>query len=415
MCETSRQPILTGDSGSRRKNSRKKIWQLDVSFHCCIIGTCLTMDELRLISKKHLLKTTNNTCDYELHSAFVYMVQYSNETAHYCQKYLDKKYRSLIKKYAGLKSDSEFQLLWQRASASGDVAGTYWTLVTHPNTSSAFCDKIYGDVHMLSHLSGASARTDIKTLGKLRHEKTKLEQRFSEQSEMLYKRLQKKQTQIDTLKDKVTLCEQDAQKIRDLKSRVRELELNNKKPANNTTNGLPIIASGTSIKIGILEKKNYELEEQIAKEKEANRLLDLKLTEGLTERNAAENCLQALLVQNCDKACNAIDMGSDPSINLDGQYILYVGGRVNQCRYFRLLVEQRNGSFLHHDGGREQGPSKLNGDLAKADAVVCPIDCISHSAFKSVKTHCVKQQKQLIMIAHASLASFTKGLSEVVV
>ena len=62
---------------------------------------------------------------------------------------------------------------------------------------------------------------------------------------------------------------------------------------------------------------------------------------------------------------------------------------------------------------KEEGRDKLNSVLSQADIVVCPTDCISHDAYKCVKQHCTRQDKQLVMIPHASLASFKNGLSKI--
>ena len=91
--------------------------------------------------------------------------------------------------HAGLQSDYEIQLLWITVFTSGDVAGIYWALVTHPNATEKFPHKIYGDVHMLSHFSGATARTDIKLLGKLRRDKSTVEKELKEKSEALSRKL----------------------------------------------------------------------------------------------------------------------------------------------------------------------------------------------------------------------------------
>ena len=54
---------------------RRKLWELERHYHCSVIGTCLTLTELRKIQRQlkgivHALDT-----DYDLHRVFVVAVQ----------------------------------------------------------------------------------------------------------------------------------------------------------------------------------------------------------------------------------------------------------------------------------------------------------------------------------------------------
>ena len=82
------------------------------------------------------------------------------------QKLLEQKFQSIIRKF----EDYSAQMLndaWEEAVAAGDISGTYWTLLTHPLTPNDLLDRIFGDIHMLSHISGASLRTDVTQIGRL--------------------------------------------------------------------------------------------------------------------------------------------------------------------------------------------------------------------------------------------------------
>lgn len=48
--------------------------------------------------------------------------------------------------------------------------------------------------------------------------------------------------------------------------------------------------------------------------------------------------------------------------------------------YLQALVEQRNSQLIHHDSGLEDGHQRLSQLLAMADAVLCPVDCVSQDA-----------------------------------
>src|SRR5262249_49906026 len=73
---------------------------------------------------------------------------------------------------------------------------------------------------------------------------------------------------------------------------------------------------------------------------------------------------------------------------LEATSILYVGGRPNQIPMLRGLIEDAGGTFLHHDGGIEHSLAQLPGLVSRADIVLFPTDCVSHSAITMVKRVC---------------------------
>ena len=46
--------------------------------------------------------------------------------------------------------------LWNRCLRDGEVPGPYWALLTHPATTTDLALAAFGEVHMLSHMVGAS-------------------------------------------------------------------------------------------------------------------------------------------------------------------------------------------------------------------------------------------------------------------
>jgi len=401
-----------------KKNIRKKLWQLHTSFHCSVIGTCLTLEELRFIAKNHLPAASHGAPDHELHSAFVYLAKQADGVIRHCQKRLDKKFNSIIKRCARIKDSTELLSIWEAVLSSGDIAGTYWMLVTHPYTGEQLLERAFGEVHMLSHLSGASTRTDIKLLGKTRHEKALAEVALTRNNDDFSKRLVKKQNEIDHLKKIQTQLKQDTIEVRQLRKRIHAFESSQKhQQLQKNIEDISESLYTTTEKLNILKRHHQALEIKLKNEQKRTAFLEQEVAENLKEQHTTEATLEKLLspihndrLQNdhqksCQQNC--------PINNLEGRNILYVGGRANQCPYFKALVEQNNGSFIYHDGGKEDSRLKLNGALAQADAILCPTDCVSHDAYQRVKRHCSKQAKQLIMISHSSLSSFTQGLHEI--
>jgi len=384
---------------------RTKLCELDTQFHCSIIGTCLTLKELRQIYRKVKFLPKSNMSDHELHRIFVGIAGESDYANRKLQKHLDQKYQRIIKQCAKIQSASDLKTMWQNAIDSGEVAGAYWALVTHPLVPDDLLDKIYGEIHMLSHLSGASIRVDLEELSILRRRTKDLEKQLADAFVETQKRLKEKDKLIHSLKNSLTRAE----KV--------ESELDKIQKQRETLEKEPLIRQ--------LKKQTKELCKQVSLEQERGERMEKeaknwksvalrteerylnfeqRLAQTQQERDSLEQHLSTL---TCPESC-------DPNCpNLCGRCILFVGGRPSQCSHFRHLVEQYNGRFIHHDGVREDGHSKLGANLSQADAIFCPLDAISHDAMNWIKRHCEHNTKQLVMMPHSSLSAFVKGLNEV--
>jgi hypothetical protein len=97
-------------------------------------------------------------------------------------------------------------------------------------------------------------------------------------------------------------------------------------------------------------------------------------------------------------------------VNLGNRRILFVGGRHQGVAHMRRLIESCNGCFTHHDGGVEQSMSKLCSLLERADAVLFPVECISHAAQSSVKRVCRSQAKPFVPLRSAGAGAVIQAL-----
>ncbi|MGE5515218.1 MAG: DUF2325 domain-containing protein [Bacteroidota bacterium] len=99
-------------------------------------------------------------------------------------------------------------------------------------------------------------------------------------------------------------------------------------------------------------------------------------------------------------------------VDLKGRRILYVGGR-NRTPHVRRLIEERNGRFEYHDGGMEESIDRLGTLLRKADAVLFPVNFVSHSALNKVKSLCRSLDKPYFPLRHSGLDSIVSALSTI--
>jgi hypothetical protein len=97
---------------------------------------------------------------------------------------------------------------------------------------------------------------------------------------------------------------------------------------------------------------------------------------------------------------------------LCGRAILYVGGRSNLVHHYRQLVELLGGKFLYHDGGQQDSPRRLPELLLQADAVCCPLDCVSHDATMRIKRECKHTQTEQHLLRSSGVTSFARALAD---
>ncbi len=79
---------------------------------------------------------------------------------------------------------------------AGDIPGNYWAIMTHPYSSDDLIFRMFGDVHMLSHLQGASNRADLKRLKNLESDVVELQEKLKKQRKKHNEQIQKHNEQV---------------------------------------------------------------------------------------------------------------------------------------------------------------------------------------------------------------------------
>lgn len=77
---------------SRNDGQRLRIWDIAATFHCSIIGTCLTTGELRQILIKAGQDDARSASDHTLHGRGVRLAGQRNQAAKLLNKALDKRH-----------------------------------------------------------------------------------------------------------------------------------------------------------------------------------------------------------------------------------------------------------------------------------------------------------------------------------
>ncbi len=387
---------------SNSRHTRRRIWQLPPRYHCSLIGTCLTLDDLRRLARRSELRFEGPADDYALHRAFVELADRPLRPVRLMQALLDRRHRTALKRYAELSDARARVRYWEAACAAGEIAPAYWALMTSTETELALRTRAHGEVHMLSHLAGASRRRELREIGRLRERATGLG------NQLASARAQVRQQQeiIQALNRRLALAQAAEAEAERLEARCRLLESGEALArAQRRERQLAAEIDRLRHRCRRLECEAHALRRKRA---EACHVLDEERRErrALQAENTSLEALVRQLTQPCDGQCQP----DCPRFDLCRKRILYVGGRAHLAPHLRRLVEQANGEFVHHDGGREQSGAELAALLPAADAVLCPADCVSHGALDLIRQICHRQAKPLLTLRRASLSAFADGL-----
>ena len=387
---------MIGTSRLRLTGPRRKLWEIDGRFHCPVIGTCLSIEDLEKVVRQSGISLKTRPSDYELHGSLVHMSDKRCRASKNLHKLLEKRYARHIQRITRLEEEADLLAEWNRAKLSGDVPGVFWALVTHPAVEGDLAERLYGENHMLSHISGRSHRA---ALGRI----PALERRVEELEGALSK------TRTRHLE---TVAERDT-RIRELEQQLEQVRMVSRQGR------LPPVAtagSGGSESDLARERRRADwLEGRVATQ--AQRLDECTMeTEALKEVLAetredlerAENGLKALMDRFSGE-----EAGEAKLPDLAGRHIVYVGGRHSLTPHLRSLAQAASGRFTHHDGGVEDNRAGLERLVTKADVVFCPVDCISHDACLRVKRCCKQGSAAFVPLRASSVSSFLAGLHRV--
>lgn len=396
---------------TRPTGSRLKLWQLEPRLHCSVIGTCLTLDDLRRACARAGLQTHTPLADHELHHAFVAMADQPSPAIRQLQKTLERRHRDSVALVQRSDPD-QWPQLWQQALAEGRVSGLYWGLLSRADLPARLQARITGEVHMLSHLSGASQQAELKRIPALERRVALLQRKLEQHRQDHQRRQQDNAQKLQRLQLRLREAQRAERQLHEAQARLEALEHNDL--VKRLRAQVECYAAQLSAARLAKERADSELDtarRQRSFEREAHCRTRALLHQVVRERQALERFVESeLLEPSCPAGCAAAESGCD--MDLCGRCILYVGGRQQVTSHLAQLVQRCNGRLICHDGGLEESPTRLDALLPKADAVVCPLDCVSHDAMRRVKRFCKQYAKRLVLLPTASVSAFTRGLQE---
>jgi hypothetical protein len=375
------------ESFARSARQRTKIWEFGTNLHCSIIGTCLATAELRQVLIKIGCQEAATASEHDVHARGVLIAGKPRDGAKLLHKALDRRHRVAISRFDRARTDVAVRALWQEALQHGDIPGAYWAALTHPAANELLVRDAFADVHMLSHLVGAANRADIRRLRRLEAENAELQAKIERQQRQL----------------REAIVARDA-RIRELgRALETRLEQSRSGAAEGEEEAWTALAADLKSRLSRCDSRRERAERLLAAERVARQAAE--------QRESALHQELAAVEASLTPADEPGD-GADQANRLSGLTILYVGGRQAGIGHLRAMAERRGASFLHHDGGVEERGGLLPGLVSRADAVLLPVDCVSHMAMSLVKRLCRQAGKPFVPLRSAGLAPFFAALKD---
>ncbi len=367
---------------------RLRTWDIASTFHCSIIGTCLTAGELRQVLLRAGQDDVRGATDHVLHGRGVWLAGQRDQAAKLLNKALDRRHESSIKRIPRQAEEDELRSIWRSSFDRGDIAGPYWALMSHPGAPMALTREIFGEVHMLSHLVGSASRLDLARLTRLEKELEQERERAARQEFRLKAAADERiamQQRLRQLEERAIAAEATAASLAP-RARI-------KKDGPITTEMDAIRNDTIAERLVVSEAKSSALQ------RELEQMQDLRYAV-LRENEALEAAITAQLKGD----------RNEEDAQLSGP-VLYVGGRRNLFDHLRAYARTRSVELLLHDGGMEDSTTLLPALVGQAATILFPVDHISHAAAGLVKRLCREQGKQYLPLRSAGLASFLTAIT----
>ncbi len=373
---------------------RKKIWELEKTWLCSIVGTCLSMYEARKIGRKFGAKCSDpSQIDAVVHAMLVRDCAEKNQVSIHVNKILEKKFEGTIRAFHRYKTSTDIMQLWRVSFDRGLIPGAYWATATRRELTKEDSNKIYSDVHMLSHLISSSNQSLIQRLVEVESHIKALENKHGWQRQkleatvgQLEKKLQRSESLVDLLQRQIT------------KNKIHN------KPGRNDTNC-------EQTKLRILRQRCAHLEASIDSTRAKLEIRNRRLREKKMYVIHLEKSLSSL-----EKMVVSLTDEADQQINriVSGKSLLYVGGIPHTANNIQNMINKMGGRLIYHEGGNGRSAmSSLAKLVATADAVFVPMDNVSHHSALEAKKQCKLLKRPFIPMKSSGIASFTQALSTI--
>gem|GEM_PF-836209 len=373
---------------------QKKMWELQHTTICKVVGMSLDVGDLRKIARKFVLRNLDPRADEEfvLHSSIVRWCGEESKISVYVQKLIEKRF-SMYSSRLSRENLSEIAELAINDHADSRVP--LWAILWYVATRN-FPDgeriqtALFGFIHMLEH----RLVKDFWNRATSVHDRREAE--LKEQNNRLASELSGLRSLNRTLEREnqgLTMRLAQASAVHAAPSPAAAVQREDTRFLNRRIEKLKLLLDEA-------REKGRELEE---------------------ECRSSEKQIEALTQELLSR--EALDFGSDDSPTerpcpcplrncLEGKRIAMVGGIDSLEAHYRGLVERSGGVFCRHNGACSRGERKLDECIRNADLVVCPISVNSHFGATGVKRVCKRHGISCCFPDSAGVASLRSILVE---
>lgn len=389
-------PPLPATTVPASPTRRRRLWDLDHHAHCPVVGVCIPIAALRRLMGKALGDQTADA--YELHINAVSQCRQRSLLSEAMQKHLDQRFQILLRQAAKQKSTEDLAAWWIETSAGHDLPGALWSTLTHPRCTPALAYGVLGQVHMLQHQVGMATRVDLERFELLIDENAVLARELACAQERSMRQAASFARKVDALEAELVrkraLTAQRQTELAHQHERLAALEA-----------AAPHLHERHALTrtVAELRAQVLQLQRELAGPAEQVRRHRPRADAGVHRSMAPTDDAQPIAI-SADSA--------EPVRSLAACSVLCVGGRPASVPLYRSVVERIGGRFLHHDGGEEDNPARLDATLAAADLVICQTGCVSHNAYWRVKDHCKRSGKRCVFVETPSRAALERALAD---
>jgi len=329
-----------------------------------VLRTCLTAPGLRRLMAPFF--DVFSPSDFELRSEAARLAPLHAGLARALQAALDEQHRDAVAQSSRAQTEDDLLALWDAATRAGDIGGACWALVTDGRSAPRLRSLIARDVEQLTNAASAQRERerDAAEIGALR-------------------------TQVSAIDESWRMSATLLEAAKAAKERADSL------------------SAALMFQVGRREQAEVAAlaaEAQALRQEQEAIQLKVQLGELGRELSAMEEQLRGWM-----KCEGAGPSPLDPLIR--GRKLLYVGGRPSANPAIRALVERHGGEYRRHEGSVIASASeRLSDELAWADLVVAPLDCVDRESAVVLQRACRHNGLDYVPLRTASIASFAAGL-----
>ncbi len=376
----------------------KRIWELQSSTVCKVVGMGLLLKDLQRIARKFGISVSDPLLDEEfaLHTTMVQLCSRDNPVSRFTEKLIEKRFLIHGKK---VPLEDPIRTIERVQENPQDVRAPLWAILWGLATRGRLADAkieaaLFGCIHMMEHrLLRDHWRSLHSGADEAGREMGKDGEILSLKRELLDMQWANRKLEkiIEGMRNQI----ESAASAQRFPVNVADSGLSSAKclqcPKNRKIQDLKALLAQTKYCNCELEDENAQLREEIA---------------GLLEElNRYEDVL-------ADKPSSVSDGACPFARNLKGKKVTLVGGIESLECWYRQLIESAGGQFRRHDGSCGGGEQALEDCISGSDLVVCPVEVNSHNAAQSVKRICKARGVRCCFPRSASLSGLRKALQE---